>query len=313
MIAEISVITPHYQSRSLFSTVDSVLAQSYPRIQYIIVVDGSKGFPPDKIREYLRFHTLSNIRWQVIGLPQNMGTVYALNRALAQAEGEYIFNLADDDVFTSTSVLEDWTQYMVQKNAMFCTAKRRVVDGENPENYNVEPSAGEIEKIERMTAKQLFDELAVRNFVFGSSTAQSKECFRKFGNYDSQYRLTEDYPRVMKLLREGVRLDFFPQEVVSCQAEGISSPKRILSLLDENECIFTNEILPYCAHPLLVRFKHWLWKFKTVRHGVFLARFTQANTWCKKCLLYVQFPDGIYRMIRKACRRSKNVEVHTID
>lgn len=311
-LPKISVITPHYQSRTLFSSIDSVLEQSYPDIQYIIVVDGQKGFSADEIDRYLRDHSPSRITWTVIGLPQNMGTVYALNSALSLVCGEFVFNLADDDVFTRPDVLFDWTVHMRKNQSMISTAKRQVLSTDNPNHFTIEPTEEQIRNIITKSPKELFDDLAMRNFVFGSCTAQSRECFLRFGQYDPQYRLTEDYPRVMKLLRYGVFLDFFSEEVVRCGSEGASSPVRILDLLDENERIFRNEIYPYCTHPVKTGIRHWLWKLKTIRHGKFLIQYEQRDAWYEKLILFLLFPENLIRLLKNS-RRKKHDTIQSAD
>lgn len=302
MCPTITVITPHYQSRTLFRSIDSVFIQSYPDIQYIVVVDGTKGYSVEEIRQYMQQYAPERVRWCVIGLSQNMGTVYALNTALSKARGEYIFNLADDDVFTGPEVLAGWTEYMVRSHSLICTAKRRMTDDASGRIW-VEPRPQQIEKIESRTPQELFDDLAVSNYVFGSSTAQSRACFAKYGGYDSQYRLTEDYPRIMKLLRNGVRLDFYSAEVVCCQSNGISSPGRIINLLDENERIYEEEILPYCSNPARTGVKHRIWKLKTVRHARFQSQYEKSDKWYEKCGLYIRYPENIIRVLKRKGRR----------
>lgn len=298
-IQTVSVITPHYKSKTLFDTIDSVLCQTYPRIQYVLVVDGTEGYSTEEIRQYLHKKAPPKVHWQVIGLPENKGTVHALNTALSEVYGVYIFNLADDDVFTGPEILEEWTAYMLQNRAEICTAKRQIISRKGTNKVRIEPCANEIKKILTYTPQELFDDLAVRNYIFGSSTAQSLTAFEKYGLYDTRYRLTEDYPRVMKLLRNGAKIKFFPKEVVRCQSEGVSSPRKILGLMDENEAIFTKEIFPYCSAPQMVKIKHELWKIKTIRYSKFLARYTRANTWHQKFGLLAMYPENLIRYIKK--------------
>ena len=298
-IQTISVITPHYKSKTLFDTIDSVLCQTYPSIQYVLVVDGTEGYSVEEIRQYLHKKAPSRVHWQVIGLPENKGTVYALNTALSAVYGVYIFNLADDDVFTGPEILKEWTAYMLQNQAEICTARRQIISSKGVDKVRVEPCENEIVKILTYTPQELFDDLAVCNYIFGSSTAQSMTAFEKYGLYDVRYRLTEDYPRVMKLLRNGVKIYFFPKEVVCCQSEGVSSPGRILSLMDENESIFSAEIYPYCSAQWNIKIKHGLWKIKTIRYGKFLARYARANTLCQKFGLLAMYPENLIRYIKK--------------
>ena len=312
-LPKISVITPHYQSRTLFSSIDSVLEQSYPDIQYIVVVYGQKGFSVEEIEQYLKAHSPSRITWKVIGFVQNMGTVYAMNCALSLACGEFIFNLADDDTFTSPDVLFNWAEHMRKNHSMISTAKRRVLSAGSSNQIKIEPTQAQIKSILSKSSKELFEDLAVCNYILGSCTAQSRECILKFGLYDPQYRIIEDYPRVMKLLRSGVRLDFFPEEVVCCGSEGTSSPSKILNLLDENERIFRNEIYPYCANPLKISLWHWIWKLKRIRQGKFLILYRQTDGRLKKMLLFLLYPENLIRIVKNSGRRKEYDTVESVD
>lgn len=297
---EITVITPHYESKALFRSVDSVLMQSYPNVQYIIVVDGDRGYDPKIIKEYLCSHADKNVHWSVIALKQNMGTVKALNTALAETKGDFVFNLADDDIFVSPDVLSGWTAHMIENHSAICTAKRQVITGDGTGVAQIRPDSWEIKKIRTLTPQKLFDDLAVTNYVFGAATAQSRNSFEIYGFYDESYRLTEDYPRVMKLLRSGVRLDFFPEEVVCCQSNGVSSPGKILNLMEENERIFRREILPFCSKYWRVRLLHWGWKIKTVRYGRFLSKISCTTKWYSRLALYLIYPENIIRQMKNS-------------
>ncbi len=296
----ITVITPHYESKTLFCSVDSVLMQSYPNVQYIIVVDGDVGFSPEKIREYLDSHSRENVHWSIIALKENVGTVRALNAALAETRGDFVFNLADDDVFMGPEVLSGWTAYMVKSQSVICTAKRQLITSNAVGGAQCKPELWEVKKIKTLTPQELFDDLAVTNYVFGAATAQSWSSFETYGFYDESYRLTEDYPRVMKLLRSGVRLDFFSEEVVCCQSNGVSSPGKILKLMEENERIFRREILPYCSKCWRVRLLHWGWKIKTVRYGRFLSKLSCTTKWYSRLALYLIYPENIIRQMKNS-------------
>ena len=45
----ITVITPYYNNPEIEETIHSVQRQTYPRIQYIVVDDGSPSVPPETV------------------------------------------------------------------------------------------------------------------------------------------------------------------------------------------------------------------------------------------------------------------------
>ena len=98
----VSVIIPtHNRPAYLREAVDSVLAQTYPFIEILIIDDGSSegsAFTKSALKPYLSAGSSSSRTPKVTYLYQkNAGLVSAVNRGLALAQGEYIQRLDDDD------------------------------------------------------------------------------------------------------------------------------------------------------------------------------------------------------------------------
>lgn len=98
---KISVIIATYNRADLLPrAVNSVLSQTFTNHEIIIVDDCSLDNTKDIIAEF------SDSRVRSISHDQNKGPYAAINTGIAQARGEYIAFLDDDDEFTPTS-LED--------------------------------------------------------------------------------------------------------------------------------------------------------------------------------------------------------------
>ncbi len=101
----ISVIVPVYQMESyLAECVDSILAQSYPHFQLLLVDDGSLDRSGAMCDEY----AARDSRIQVIH-QANKGLSGARNTGLAHAKGEYIAHIDADD-----SVLPDYLETLLR-------------------------------------------------------------------------------------------------------------------------------------------------------------------------------------------------------
>ncbi|MGY4357876.1 glycosyltransferase involved in cell wall biosynthesis [Bradyrhizobium sp. i1.7.7] len=93
----ISLVTPTYnRSKYLPETVNSVLNQSYPNIEFIIVDDGST----DSTGEYLATlpPTVKVLR------QSNAGQVAALTAGWGASTGTYLGYLSDDDILLPDAV-----------------------------------------------------------------------------------------------------------------------------------------------------------------------------------------------------------------
>jgi glycosyltransferase involved in cell wall biosynthesis len=100
----VSVVIPCYNSaRYLSETIESALAQSYPRIEIIVVDDGSRDETAKIARSY-------GVRYIY---QENRGISAARNKGILHSRGKYVLFLDDDDrllpnaVETGVSLLEE--------------------------------------------------------------------------------------------------------------------------------------------------------------------------------------------------------------
>ena len=93
----VSIVIPSYNhARYLAAAIDSILAQDYPRIELIVIDDGSTDDSPEVLKRYgARFH------WE---LQANRGQVATMNRAWHMSRGEVLGYLSADDLLLPGAV-----------------------------------------------------------------------------------------------------------------------------------------------------------------------------------------------------------------
>ena len=93
----VSIVTPAYnQAEYLAETIESVLAQDYPRLEYIVIDDGSTDGTQTVLQRYEgRLHHERHA---------NMGQARTINKGWRQARGSLIAYLSSDDTLAPGAI-----------------------------------------------------------------------------------------------------------------------------------------------------------------------------------------------------------------
>lgn len=114
----ISVYMPTYnRAQMACRAIDSVLAQDYPNFELIVVDDASK----DHTFEHLSKRYANEPRVRILRQEQGQGACAARNRAIAEARGEFVTGLDDDDEFLPQRLSRLYAAYDDQLS-MVCSA-----------------------------------------------------------------------------------------------------------------------------------------------------------------------------------------------
>ncbi len=134
----VSIITPCYNSESYISTyLDSVLNQTYPNIELILINDGSTDKTATIINTYIS--KFNNKGYKIILIEQdNKGQSEAINQGLKIFKGEYLIwpdsddYLANDAIEIKVKALEEHPEYGL------CICKTQVVEEFSKKNIGIQ-------------------------------------------------------------------------------------------------------------------------------------------------------------------------------
>ena len=110
--AKVKLITPTYnQCEFLSATIDSVLVQTYPNIEYVVVDDGSTDDTSKVLSEYQNALTVKS--------QENIGQVRTLNNEWLNSDAEFLTYLSSDDLLDPRAV-EVCVDYLVSHPSCVC-------------------------------------------------------------------------------------------------------------------------------------------------------------------------------------------------
>lgn len=120
----VSIITPMYNAKAFIAeTMESVLAQTYPYWEMIIVDDVST----DSCAEIVKAYAMKDSRIKYYKHQKNSGVAVARNTAIQKASGRYIAFLDSDDLWKANK-LEKQLQFMKEKQVTFCYSDCEIIN-----------------------------------------------------------------------------------------------------------------------------------------------------------------------------------------
>lgn len=173
----VSVVIPTFNYGHLVGeAVDSVLAQTYPNIEVIVVDDGSTDDTRERLAKYgerIRYH-----------YQPNAGLSAARNTGIGLANGEFIALLDSDDAFHRLKIELQMRCFERQAKMMM------IATGNIPDEF---PRWQEIARSTSIPFREIsLRELVLKPRFAPSSVLCRRECFEVVGKFDAAQNPSED-------------------------------------------------------------------------------------------------------------------------
>jgi glycosyltransferase involved in cell wall biosynthesis len=211
----VSVIIPTYKRGSLIAeTLDSVIAQTYPYYELIIVDDAS----PDNTADWIEEHYP---RFQLIRLTRNLGNGGARNAGLQHARGEYIAFLDHDDRWEPDYLETQIKTFQAHPDAVLCYCDYwEIEENKNPVFKNLKPKEIYADFTYYLLRWNIIDSLSL--------SVISKEALGKTGPFNESLRICNDMELYLRLSTLG-RIVHIPRPLVykSIHSQNLSKNYRL--------------------------------------------------------------------------------------
>ena len=259
---ELSIITINYNNaEGLRKTMESVLAQTYTEIEYIIVDGASTDGSVDVIRELA---TRPTIKWVS---EKDTGIYNAMNKGIRMATSEYIQILNSGDILFDSNVTKRMIERLDQINSQ----------GEE----NVGILYGNMIKVNaqgKVVGKSGYTEYSLRQFY--SSTLNHycayirRDLFEEYGLYDEQLKIVSDWKWYLQAIGLGkVKPEYVDIDVTIFDDGGISETNLTLRNAERRKVL--EEVLP----PAI------LWDYDT--HAFEMEQMKRLRRWKMYGLVYL--------------------------
>jgi glycosyltransferase involved in cell wall biosynthesis len=177
----VSIVTPVFNQESFIAqTIESVLAQDYPHIEYIVIDDGSTDGTPDVIASYAgKFITVRH---------SNMGQARTLNKGWAKCRGQVLGYLSADDVLLPNAVSQAVALLDSEPDVVMVYPDCDLID---PFSQIIRHSVGR---------ETIYEELVVKQECYiGPGAFFRRSAYEQAGGWDEQLRVAPDREFWMRL------------------------------------------------------------------------------------------------------------------
>ncbi|MBS9523194.1 glycosyltransferase [Litoribacter alkaliphilus] len=246
---KISVVTVSFNSiRTIKDTINSVLAQDYHDLEYI-VIDGNSW---DGTVEILKSIDDPRLKW--ISEPDK-GIYDGMNKGIKMASGEIVGILNSDDFYKDETVVSQIAKEFSNSNAEAVFGDVSFV---NPKKLN---------KTVRYYSSKFFNPSKFRyGFMPAHPTFFTRKIwFEEFGYYQTDYKIAADYELLTRFLyKHKLPYRYVPVDMVVMRTGGVSNRSIVSNYILNKEIIRgckENGIRTYLG---LLMFKYFVKVFELV-------------------------------------------------
>ncbi len=298
-LPRISIITPSYnQGNFIEETIQSVLSQNYPNLEYIIIDGGSTDNTVEIIKKYE-----SKITYWVS--ERDLGQTHAINKGLARATGDIIAYLNSDDYYLPDTLFKVANYFRQHPETDLLHGRCRYV---NEQNEKIGEQFGSITQFEEIVdlwgvwwRKQQF----VQPEVFWSRRISDR-----IGAFNESLYYVMDYEYWCRILRAGGKVNSIDAELTCFRFTSTQKSNHSEKVADELLSVVQpwlwNLSIPISWKKRLALQGQWLYQavlMKQVKQSV-KAGDPKLMRWLKSVKILFYYPQiflnpSIYRRLTK--------------
>lgn len=219
----VSIIILVYNSAdSIIETLESIKVQTYRNIELVIADDCSKDNSIEVIEKWLDCNQYRFLKIKKAYGEKNIGLSGNMNRGLKAASGKYVKYLAADDVLFNRAI-ESYLAVAINDSNVLPICKVKLLVEENRDAEAVRKYCEKCYEISQMPQEEQYRRLLTANWVVSpAADFFNRQTLLDVGGYDERFRMIEDYPMSMKLLKKGYYFKLIDEELVGYRVSASS-------------------------------------------------------------------------------------------
>ena len=183
---KISIITIAYNSaETIEATIQSVIAQEYADVEYIIIDGASKDATMEVVNRYRNHISI------VVSEPDK-GIYDAMNKGVARATGDVVGILNSDDFYADNTVISDVIARFQESGADAVYADLMYVERDHPDKV-----------VRYWKSRPYKPGMFRKGWMPAHPTFFLKnQCYREHGTYSTELRSAADYEFMLRMLEK---------------------------------------------------------------------------------------------------------------
>ena len=188
----------------LESAIESILSQTVPASQFVVVCDGPLTPALDEVISRYKD------RLDVLRLPKNIGLALALNKGLAHCRHELVARMDSDDISLSDRCAKQLAAFEQDSELVMLSG---VV-----EEFCEDPGQTHARRVVPLTHEEILRYSKRRSPFNHVAVMFKRSVILRLGGYDGAFTLYEDYDLWFRVLQSGAKTANLPDTLVKVRA-----------------------------------------------------------------------------------------------
>lgn len=185
-------------------TIESVLNQTYKKIEFIIIDDGSKDNTVDILNSFIERDNRIKLF-----VTEGIGRAKALNKALKNSKGEFIANIDADDMFHPQKLEIQMKTFNELKGYFLVSTNSKIIyDDEVPDWDHIKIN-------NNLETETITKKLLIKNIISHPSVIMRREYLKELGGYNEKRTSQLDYDLWLRAYTNKYKMSNVNQELVA--------------------------------------------------------------------------------------------------